>query len=456
MENDNVTRKPRPGHRGDTAAEVNPDVERAASKPRPGGRPLPVAPTPAENFDPTLVKPRQVAPHTPITLSDPPKFKQSVLVDAASQLLSLTPQLRYLDSQINVPQLHLQAVHCVKRLQQVLAGADLTEKVRTNASYVLCALVDETVLNTPWGEHSTWSQKTLLSVFHHETYGGKRFFDILREALDGPRRDYDFIELLYLCMSLGFMGKYRIDPQGKVHIEQLRADTHAILQAGRDRYNETLSVNIKSASDIKRQLHSYLPVWLLTGILALAAFGLYTHWLLGLNQRTDQLRTELASLVPAPAQPLPQGRVRPVVVQLRELLAPEIARQILRVDDYGTRITIVLQTEEMFTSSQSDIHAAFHPILDKIAKALEAIPGRVTVSGHTDDRDIRTSSFPSNWHLSLARASEVTKYMSSVAALTARLIPEGRGANEPIAGNDTPQGRAQNRRVEIEIFNSST
>jgi len=91
-------------------------------------------------------------------------------------------------------------------------------------------------------------------------------------------------------------------------------------------------------------------------------------------------------------------------------------------------------------------------VLDKIAKALEAIPGRIIVSGHTDNIAIRTPRFPSNWHLSLARASAVVKYMDNVGELTGRMLPEGRGENEPVADNETTEGRAKNRRVVIDMF----
>lgn len=449
MRDDNPILRPSPGYRGTPNRDSGSANATTVSRPRPGGRPSgPISEAP----------PRPVGRHgrpsgdTTIEFTPPPVFERSALLDAAAPLLSLTPQLRYLDGKVNVPQLHLQAVQYCKNMQHALAQAEIKDSLCRETSYVLCALLDETVLNTPWGENSTWSQKTLLSIFHHETYGGQRFFDILAGALNAVPRNHDFIELLYLCLSLGFMGKYRIDPQGKVELEQLRAETYRVLQGAVDRFPDTLSADTKPESEIRRRLNSYLPLTLFAGVLALASFAAYAHWLFGLNQRSDQVHAALADLVPKP-QPIGQEQPeRPLVLTLRQLLAPEIQRGVLSIEDDGTRIRLVLQAEEMFASGRSDIDQGFYPVLDKIAKALEATTGRVVVAGHTDDRAIRTPQFPSNWHLSLARASAVVKYMSAGAALQQRLLPEGRGATEPVASNATAEGRAQNRRVELEII----
>ncbi|NJM31832.1 MAG: type VI secretion system protein TssL [Limnobacter sp.] len=137
---------------------------------------------------------------------------------------------------------------------------------------------------------------------------------------------------------------------------------------------------------------------------------------------------------------------------LRELLSAEIARDVVRVDDYLSHTEIVLPSAVLFESGSARIHDSFTPVLDKIARALERIKGDVQVEGHTDNQPINDLRYPSNWHLSLARAAEVVRYMGDVPGLERRLLPYGRGALEPVASNDTPAQRALNRRVVMKIL----
>ena len=87
----------------------------------------------------------------------------------------------------------------------------------------------------------------------------------------------------------------------------------------------------------------------------------------------------------------------------------------------------------------------------RIAEALAQVPGRILVTGHTDNQPIRTLRYPSNWHLSQDRAdavkTEVTKTVKPD-----RMRSEGRADSEVVADNSTPPGRAKNRRVEITLF----
>jgi len=91
------------------------------------------------------------------------------------------------------------------------------------------------------------------------------------------------------------------------------------------------------------------------------------------------------------------------------------------------------------------------PLLGRIAQALNDTPGRVLITGHTDNQPIKTLRYPSNWHLSQDRADAVkAEVVKTVKA--DRLRSEGRADSEAVADNGAPQGRARNRRVEITLF----
>lgn len=104
-----------------------------------------------------------------------------------------------------------------------------------------------------------------------------------------------------------------------------------------------------------------------------------------------------------------------------------------------------------FKPGSAEVSAQVRPLIDRIAQALKAVPGNVLVTGHTDDRPIRSARFPSNWELSQERAANVRDLLAS-SLPPARLKAEGKGDADPVAPNDSPAGRAQNRRVEVVLF----
>jgi type VI secretion system protein ImpK len=90
--------------------------------------------------------------------------------------------------------------------------------------------------------------------------------------------------------------------------------------------------------------------------------------------------------------------------------------------------------------------------LHRIADALNQLPGEVLITGHSDNVPIRSSRYPSNWHLSKARADAVAKIIQQNLTNPDRTLIEGRSDLDPIAPNTTRQGRAKNRRVEVTLL----
>jgi chemotaxis protein MotB len=97
------------------------------------------------------------------------------------------------------------------------------------------------------------------------------------------------------------------------------------------------------------------------------------------------------------------------------------------------------------------------PLIAGIAEIIRTNPSyTVEIDGHTDTVPIHTSRFPSNWELSVARATSVLKYFIDVQGMDpSRFYVKGNADQRPVAPNDTPEQRAQNRRVEIRLRNSS-
>jgi type VI secretion system protein ImpK len=130
------------------------------------------------------------------------------------------------------------------------------------------------------------------------------------------------------------------------------------------------------------------------------------------------------------------------------LLAPEVKAGLVSLAGTAAAPIIRIRSVGMFASGSATIQPRFRPILDRVAAALQTRPGSIRVVGYTDNVPIRTVAFPSNYELSQARAR------AAEAALAKRIDrdrirAEGRADADPVAGNDTPEGRQQNRRIEI-------
>lgn len=121
----------------------------------------------------------------------------------------------------------------------------------------------------------------------------------------------------------------------------------------------------------------------------------------------------------------------------------------IAVLDEGDGGVLVRTRAEVFLSGSDAIEPTFAAVIDRAGQALAAENGPVQVIGHTDSQPIRTLRFPSNQELSEARAQAVMKRLTTTMGGAQRLTAEGRGAREPIATNDSADGRRQNRRIDI-------
>ena len=129
------------------------------------------------------------------------------IVQAAAPLLLLVTRLGAVQQMGGAMTLRQQAVHEVRSFEDRLRTAAVSREDVLVARYVLCTFVDTAVLNTPWGAQSDWASQSLLVMFHKEVSGGAKFFEILERVRADPGRHGGLIELLYVCLALGYEGK---------------------------------------------------------------------------------------------------------------------------------------------------------------------------------------------------------------------------------------------------------
>jgi chemotaxis protein MotB len=115
-------------------------------------------------------------------------------------------------------------------------------------------------------------------------------------------------------------------------------------------------------------------------------------------------------------------------------------------------LEIEINADILFPSGAGEFSVAAEPVLDKLAQVLKPFPNPIRVEGHTDDRPIKTTAFPSNWELSAARAASVVHQFTRQGIDPLRLEIVGYGQFRPRQSNDTTDGRNANRRVAVLVL----
>jgi len=217
------------------------------------------------------------------------------LINAAATLLAVATKLRHTPQHADVADLHRHLVDEIKLFDSKLKQQNARPEIALAARYQLCATLDEAVMNTPWGAQAGWAQHSLLSLFHKETGGGEKFFAILKKMMEAPSTNLDLIELDYLLLSLGFEGKFRMDPRGRDQLETLRDNLYTTIEKLRGEFAQDLSPNGASTIRARKGLTEYIPLWVITAIalaLMLVSYSVFRVWIFNATQPTaTQLQT---------------------------------------------------------------------------------------------------------------------------------------------------------------------
>lgn len=370
------------------------------------------------------------------------------LLSAANPLLMMLQTLRAASPPGSVVDLRSKLIDMVKDFDAACTKQRIPDLERNIANYALCAVVDEFVQMTPWGGTSSWAQQSLLIHFHRENWGGEKFFDILNRIAGTPAKYQALLELFYVCLALGFMGRFHLDgPSGRQTVADLREKVFQLIRQGRPEVDRTLSAHWQGLEVAARRFRGFGLMGAIVALMAvgcLGTFALYHRWL-GAGVEALQLeRLVLPKVAPTPMAVAPAAKPR-----LAQLLSSEISNQQLQVRDLQLESVVTLLGEGLFDSGSAVPSGSAGPLIDKVADALKQVEGKVLVTGHTDNVPTRTLRFASNWELSKERAATVARMLASRLGDPTRVSFEGRGDTEPVAKNDTPEGRAQNRRVEI-------
>jgi type VI secretion system protein ImpK len=215
------------------------------------------------------------------------------LVNAASTLIAVFEKTRQSVSHPDVGGLHQRLVNEIKTFENRAKETGIKPEIVLSARYAVCAALDEAVLNTPWGSESAWPQRTLLSVFHNETSGGEKFFLILDRMKQQPAENLYILELMYIFLSLGFEGKYRVIHRGRDTIEQLRDELFTIIRRQRGEYERSLSPVWQGLGKTRNSLAQYIPMWVVASIIGAVLFLSYSGFRVWLYDSSSPVAEQL-------------------------------------------------------------------------------------------------------------------------------------------------------------------
>jgi len=387
-------------------------------------------------------------------------------------LLMLFGQLRLIPVERQAEPLAEHVADAIDKFDRALEKSGVAEEDARIAKFVLCETADDLIGNLPWPRKGAWAQHSMLLQFFHVEPNGTGFFEALNKVLASQEAHYDLLELMHVCLSLGFEGQYRGLTREDTNLERVRRDVYETLRYFKPRADEDISPRWQGLAATMSQSSTRLPLWAVaaaaSALLTAAFFALRVFItnegdatageLLAVNPSTP-IAIERASVAPLaePVKVTPPPATTTQIDRIRSALAKEVEAGGLTVGTKGDFIVVEINNLLLFQSGRADAKPEFQPIAADIAAALEPERGPIRIVGHTDNVKPRKSSpFKSNFDLSVARAKAVETMMAPKFSDPSRLTVDGKGEDEPIADNATAEGRARNRRVDVMIAKEET
>lgn len=157
-------------------------------------------------------------------------------------------------------------------------------------------------------------------------------------------------------------------------------------------------------------------------------------------------------LVPDAKQKEQEKKFKGIAQDVLKVMEPLVKEGQVKVTQSERGIAIEINASVLFSSGDAKLNPASSKVLTAVAQVLSQVEQPIQVEGYTDNIPIKSPIFPSNWELSTARASSVVRLFVENGVNADRMVAVGYGENHPVESNDTPEGRARNRRVTVMIL----
>jgi type VI secretion system protein ImpK len=388
-----------------------------------------------------------------------PREDRNPLLAHSAPVLSMVAALQSGRWQISLEEFHRKASEAIGKFEKAIANL-YPEAVRQRATYAVCATVDDVAQNLPGSDRfrANWAQNNMQVIFFKANIGGDRFWNLVKEMVSDPKQNAPLIELYHACLAAGFQGRLRTTADGQGKKQEVMASLYGALEHVRSLSQHEMVTHWRGTDTPRKPVN----FWTIIALVAACAAGilllLYMVLFVVLYGTSEEPETRVADLFPS--EPVTLNRAATVLppppsttqMRLREFLAAEIQNGQVEVSKDRVRTTV----GTLFASASDQLTGNNAQLFRKIGQAIELEPGPVRIEGHADsDRLSPSIEFPNNGALSEARAKTVADIIARELSEPGRVSAVGIGDKRPIASNDTSEGKARNRRVEIVLDLSS-
>lgn len=191
-----------------------------------------------------------------------PRAGLNPIVDAAAYLFTLIGEFKTNTQSRALGKLQKELIQEITTFQESIKAHGYHSEYIIVCRYVLCATIDELILATAWGEDQ-WETYCLLSAFQQDPRHQEKFFSIMERAIKEPDYYIDLMELMYICLSMGYRGRYRLNAQDPTELEQINNALYKHISAYRGSFSKTLSPTKPPRSASKQLLEPQTPYWVI-------------------------------------------------------------------------------------------------------------------------------------------------------------------------------------------------
>ena len=221
------------------------------------------------------------------------------LIAAAAAIFPLLHMLTETTSYDNLNDLQQMLIHEIKAFEiRAQSMACHTDKILL-ARFILCSVVDEMIQTTSWGK-TAWDPYKLLIVFHHEAWGGEHFFLVLERLSENIDQNIEVLELLYICFSVGYQGKFRLQNKGQEELALLINELYQKIKWKRGELRKNLLINDAGVTDQEQIPETALPQWAIITFFIAIIITVYMSFNYLLAQQANIIYQQLNNILNLP------------------------------------------------------------------------------------------------------------------------------------------------------------
>lgn len=211
------------------------------------------------------------------SVSHNPNAGLNPIVDAAGYLFSVLGKLKQLKSYRQLSKLQTELIQEVNTLHETISNQGYSAEYITVCKYILCATIDEVISGTSWGGQAQWDPYCLLAALNQDMQHQDKFFAIMERAIKEPTLYIDLMELMYLCLSMGYKGQYRATEHSQYQLEQITNNLYKHIRAYRGSFSKTLSptpskIQKSPATSLPQQKTSLTFIFIVTACIIMTIF----------------------------------------------------------------------------------------------------------------------------------------------------------------------------------------